>query len=204
MSLQTILYVFRFLKHFVQYDLIFQYSPFMIYFLIKSLPVQDKGTVGWLERYLQQLTDTTVICVSHDTPFVENICTDVIHYESRAAWGPHRKLVHYTGKMSAFVEKQPAAKHYFELAKTDLTFKFPEPGRLEGIKTSTQKFLEMENVNYRYPGAAVDTLNNVNLKMSLSSRVAILGANGAGTCDNSWVINICGLNRHDVSNMTLH
>lgn len=68
----------------------------------------------------------------------------VIHYEKRAQWGPHRKLVHYSGKMSSFVKKQPQAKHYFELATTDLKFVFPEPGRLEGIRTSTQRFMEME------------------------------------------------------------
>lgn len=140
----------------------------------------DHGTVEWLTNYLIALTDTTVICVSHDTQFMEKICTDVIHYEHRAAWGPHRRLVHYRGKMSAFVEKQPQAKHYFELATTDLKFVFPEPGRLEGIRTSTQKFLEMEHVDYRYPGATENTLNDVNVKMSLSSRVAILGNNGAG------------------------
>ena len=82
--------------------------------------------------------------------------------------------------MSKFVEKQPQAKHYFELATTDLKFVFPDPGRLEGIRTSTQKFLEMDNVDFRYPGAEKNTLNNVCLKMSLSSRVAVLGANGAG------------------------
>ena len=82
--------------------------------------------------------------------------------------------------MSQFVEKQPQAKHYFELATTDLKFTFPDPGRLDGIRTTTQKFLEMENVDYRYPGAEKNTLNSVNLKMSLSSRVAVLGANGAG------------------------
>lgn len=140
----------------------------------------DHGTVDWLTDYLCKLTDTTVICVSHDTPFMEKICTDVIHYEKRAVWGPHRRLVHYRGKMSAFVEKQPQAKHYFELATTDLKFIFPDPGRLEGIRTSTQKFLEMDNVDFRYPGADKNTLTGVNLKMSLSSRVAVLGANGAG------------------------
>lgn len=42
------------------------------------------------------------------------------------------------------MKKQPQAKHYFELATTDLKFIFPDPGRLEGIRTSTQRFLEME------------------------------------------------------------
>jgi elongation factor 3 len=140
----------------------------------------DTTTVRWLEDYLKGLKDTTVVIVSHDTRFMESVCTDVIHYEQRSHWGPHRKLVHYKGKMSEFVQKQPQAKHYFELAASDLVFKFPDPGRLEGIKTSTQRFLEMENVDYAYPGAEVNTLTGINLKMSLSSRVAILGANGAG------------------------
>lgn len=88
----------------------------------------DSSTVDWLVEYLTNLTDTTVITVSHDTPFMERICTDIIHYEQRDVWGPHRKLVHYKGKMSEFVKRQPQAKHYFELATTDLKFKFPDPG----------------------------------------------------------------------------
>jgi len=140
----------------------------------------DHKTVGWLEDYLKGLQHTTVLIVSHDTPFLENVCSDVIHYEHRPQWGPHRKLVHYAGKMSAFVKKQPQAKHYFELATTDLKFVFPDPGRLEGIRTSTQRFLEMEGVNYRYPGAEKDTLTDIHLKMTLSSRVCLVGANGAG------------------------
>lgn len=140
------------------------------------------GAVQWLTNYLCGLGQQTILVVSHDTTFLENVCTDIIHYEQRAVWGPYRRLVHYKTKMSGFVKLQPQAKHYFELATNDdgLKFDFPEPGRLEGVKTSTQKFLEMENVDFCYPGAAKNQLNNVNLKMSLSSRVVILGANGAG------------------------
>lgn len=140
----------------------------------------DHGTVDWLIDYLNALTETTVICVSHDTPFLERITTGVIHYEQRAAWGPHRKLVLYRGKMSVFVEKQPQAKHYFELAATSLKFVFPDPGRLEGIRTTTQKFLDMEDVDFRYPGATKNTLTGVSLRMSLASRVAVVGPNGSG------------------------
>jgi len=127
---------------------------------------------------LLSLTHQTVLCVSHDTVFLENICSDVIHYEQRDVWGPYRKLVHYKGKMSEFVKLQPQAKHYFELATSDdmLKFNFPEPGRLDGIKTSTQKFLELENVDFRYPGQDKNQLTDINLKMTLSSRVVILGA----------------------------
>jgi len=141
-----------------------------------------QGAVTWFTNFLCNLGHQTVLCVSHDTTFLENVCTDIIHYEQRSVWGPYRRLVHYKTKMSGFVKLQPQAKHYFELVTSDggLKFVFPEPGRLDGVKTSTQKFLEMENVDYRYPGSEKNQLNNVNLKMSLSSRVVILGANGAG------------------------
>ena len=153
-----------------------------IYLLDEPTNHLAHDAVQWLTNYLNGLDHQTIVCVSHDTNFLENVCTDVIHYEQRDVWGPHRKLVHYKGKMSDFVKLQPQAKHYFELAthEDSLKFTLPDPGRLEGVKTSTQKFLEMEHVDFRYPGADKNALTDVTLKMSLSSRVVVLGKNGAG------------------------
>lgn len=135
------------------------------------------SAIKWITDYLCTLTYQTVLTVSHDTTFLEATSTDVIHYEQRDVWGPYRKLVHYKGKMSEFVKLQPQAKHYFELATTDmLKFDFPEPGRLEGVKTSTQKFMELEHVDFRYAGQEKNQLTDINLKMTLSSRVVVLGA----------------------------
>lgn len=147
-----------------------------IYLLDEPTNHLSESAVKWITNFLQGLTDQTVLVVSHDTQFLENVCTDVIHYEQRAVWGPYRRLVHYKGRMSEFCELQPQAKHYFELTSTDdLKFDFPDPGRLEGVRTSTQKFLEMEHVEFRYPGSKQATLKDINLKMSLSSRVVVLG-----------------------------
>jgi elongation factor 3 len=153
-----------------------------IYLLDEPTNHLAEGAVKWITDFLNSLQDQTVLTVSHDTTFLENMCTGVIHYEQRDVWGPYRRLVHYKGKMSEFVKLQPQAKHYFELATSEdsLKFNFPEPGRLEGIKTSTQKFLEMEGVNFKYPGQDIDQLTNVYLKMTLSSRIVVLGGNGAG------------------------
>ncbi len=152
-----------------------------IYLMDEPTNHLSESAVKWLTDYLVSLDHQTVVTVSHDTTFLEATSTDVIHYEQRDVWGPYRRLVHYKGKMSEFVKKQPQAKHYFELASTDaLKFNFPEPGRLEGVRTSTQKFLEMENVDFRYPGKEKNQLTGITLKMSLSTRVVILGANGAG------------------------
>lgn len=152
-----------------------------------------RGAVQWLTDYLNGLTEQTVLCVSHDVDFLDNTMSDIIHYENREQWGPYNKLVHYKGNMAEFA-KHPQSKNYFrQLAKEKgplgtlnqdddgmLKFVFPEPGRLDGIKTSTQKFIEMENVDFRYPGADTNQLTGINLKMSLSSRVVVLGGNGAG------------------------
>eukprot|EP00934_Nitzschia_sp_Nitz4_P009110 Nitzschia sp. Nitz4//scaffold62_size106224//86487//90411//NITZ4_004369-RA/size106224-processed-gene-0.39-mRNA-1//1//CDS//3329555895//9100//frame0 len=153
-----------------------------IYLLDEPTNHLAEGAVTWLTNYLNGMEHQTVLTVSHDTTFLENICTDIIHYEQRNVWGPYRRLVHYKGRMSEFVEKQPQAKHYFELSTSEdsLKFVFPNPGRLEGIKTSTQKFLEMEGVDFRYAGRDVNQLTGVDLKMNLSSRIVVLGANGAG------------------------
>jgi elongation factor 3 len=141
----------------------------------------SQSAIDWITKHFLNLTNQTLIVVSHDTTFLETVCTDVIHYEQRSVWGPYRKLVHYKGKMSDFVKVHPQATHYFELSVTDnLTFKFPDPGRLEGVKTSTQKFMEMEHVDFKYSGASRNTLTDIHLKMTLSSRVCVLGANGAG------------------------
>ena len=151
-------------------------QPFAVYLLDEPTNHLSESAVKWFTDYLLTLKHQTVLCVSHDSVFLENICSDVIHYEQRDVWGPYRKLVHYKGRMSDFVKLQPQAKHYFELATTnDLKFNFPEPGRLEGVKTSTQKFMDMENVDFRYSGRDKNQLTGVTLKMTLSSRVAILG-----------------------------
>ena len=36
----------------------------------------DSKTVQWLEEYLMSLKETTVLIVSHDTQFLEHVCSD--------------------------------------------------------------------------------------------------------------------------------
>lgn len=48
----------------------------------------DVKNVAWLEQYLVGLTDVTSMVVSHDSGFLDNVCTGIIHYENR-------KLKHY-------------------------------------------------------------------------------------------------------------
>ncbi|KUF98753.1 Chromodomain-helicase-DNA-binding protein 7 [Phytophthora nicotianae] len=133
----------------------------------------DVHAVQWLVDYLNSLETMTVLLVSHDTGFLDNVCTDIFHYESK-------KLVLYPMTLSKFVDIHPEAKHYYELKSSDMIFNLPEPGRLEGINSMTRRILTLDNATFTYPGASKPQLNDVSVKLCLASRVAVIGANGAG------------------------
>lgn len=133
----------------------------------------DVANVAWLTNYLMTSTGMTTLVVSHDSGFLDQVATDVVHYEKR-------KLVYYPGNLSSFVQIKPEAKNYYNLSSSDSEFSFPQPGILTGIKSNTKAIMRMDNVSYTYPGAGKVSLREVSVGISLSSRVAILGANGAG------------------------
>ncbi|KAK9839773.1 hypothetical protein WJX81_000473 [Elliptochloris bilobata] len=133
----------------------------------------DVTNVAWLENYLNNIPEVSSMIVSHDSGFLDNVCTDIIHYEEK-------KLVPYPGNLSEFVKVKPEARTYYELSAATLKFVFPRPGFLEGIKGRSQAITKMTNVSFTYPGAGKQQLSDVNVRVALSSRIAVLGANGAG------------------------
>ncbi|KAL0956356.1 hypothetical protein HGRIS_002506 [Hohenbuehelia grisea] len=133
----------------------------------------DKASVKWLEEYLIAQKNVTCLVISHDSGFLDNITTDIIHYESK-------KLVYYPGNLSTFVEQHPEAKSYYTLAATSVKFAFPPPGSLMGVRSNTRAILKMSNCTFTYPGRPKPSLINVSCALSLSSRVGIVGPNGAG------------------------
>ncbi|WWC89603.1 uncharacterized protein L201_004528 [Kwoniella dendrophila CBS 6074] len=133
----------------------------------------DVQTVAWLEEYVCNLPDVTCMIVSHDSGFLDNVCTDIIHYEEK-------KLAYYPGNLSKFVERVPSAKSYYTLAATSIKFSFPPPGSLMGVRSNTRAIMKLAGCTFTYPGAARPSLKNVSCSLSLSSRVGIVGPNGAG------------------------
>lgn len=133
----------------------------------------DAASVEWLGNYLNAQSHLTCMIVSHDTQFLDNVVTDIIHYE-------HKKLVYYHGSLTAFVKIHPEAKYYYDLEASSLKFTFPTPGRLDGISSNTRAILKMEGAQYTYPGASKPTISNVSVKVCLGSRIACRGVNGAG------------------------
>jgi elongation factor 3 len=134
----------------------------------------DVVNVAWLENYLLGLKTVTSMIVSHDSGFLDKVCTDIIHYEK------NYKLKRYKGNLSEFVKKVPEAASYYSLGASQITFRFPEPGFLEGIKTKERAILKMKDCDFQYPGSSKKQLMGITMQCSLSSRVAVIGPNGAG------------------------
>ncbi|CAI4035163.1 hypothetical protein SMKI_12G3080 [Saccharomyces mikatae IFO 1815] len=139
----------------------------------------DTVNVAWLVNYLNTCGITS-ITISHDSVFLDNVCEYIINYEGL-------KLRKYKGNFTEFVKKCPAAKAYEELSNTELEFKFPEPGYLEGVKTKQKAIVKVSNMEFQYPGTSKPQITDINFQCSLSSRIAVIGPNGAG---KSTLINV--------------
>merc|ERR1711991_112615 len=133
----------------------------------------DQFAIKWLTDYLINLKTCTCLIVSHDTKFLDNVCTNIIHYENL-------KLKSYRGNLSEFVKLKPEAKAYYELSSYIVAFSFPDPGPLEGVKSLTKAVLKTRNIYFQYPTAPRPQLIDVSIQCSLAPRVAVVGVNGAG------------------------
>merc|ERR1712127_942696 len=98
----------------------------------------------------------------------------MVHYEK------NRKLKVYKGNLSEFVKLVPEAAAYYKLESDSIAFSFPEPGMLEGVTSRTKALIKMSDVSFKYPSREVNTLNNISVQVSMASRVAVIGVNGAG------------------------
>ena len=58
-------------------------------------------------------------------------------------------------------------------------FKFEDGRAIKPMPGATYE-LELQGVNFRYPGAKTDALSNINLKIKAGEKLAIVGLNGAG------------------------
>lgn len=56
----------------------------------------DVANVKWLQEYLKTHTKITSLIVSHDSGFLDEVCTDIYHYEGK-------KLVCYQGNLAEYV-----------------------------------------------------------------------------------------------------
>ncbi|CAO3616971.1 unnamed protein product [Cunninghamella echinulata] len=133
----------------------------------------DVDNIKWLEDYLNSQTHVTCLIVSHDSGFLDNVCTQILHYDKK-------KLRLYHGNLSKFVEAYPPARSYYTLDASTVEFSFPKPSVLQGVRSNTKAILKITDCTYTYEGAPNPSLYNATASLSLSSRVAVIGPNGAG------------------------
>ncbi|TKA81984.1 Elongation factor 3 [Cryomyces minteri] len=139
----------------------------------------DVKNVKWLEDYLTSSPCTSII-ISHDSRFLDHVIQHVIHYE-------RFKLKRYRGTLSEFVKRVPSARSYYELGASEMEFKFPEPGFLEGVKTKAKAIVRVSNMTFQYPGTPKPQISDITFQCSLGSRIAVIGPNGAG---KSTLVNV--------------
>jgi elongation factor 3 len=133
----------------------------------------DTASVQWLVQYLRSQAHVTCLIVSHDPQFLDQVITDVIHYEQR-------QLVYYPGSLKDFVALHPEAQYYYELETSTMKFAFPNPERLDGVNSLTRAIMKMDNATFTYPGCSKPSLTDCSVKLTLGSRVGVTGVNGAG------------------------
>merc|ERR1719456_2167672 len=136
----------------------------------------DVKNIAMIKDWLRAFKGT-IIATSHDSGFLNDMCTHIIDFQDR-------KLKVFKGEIGStlqkFVEKYPDKKSYFELRNDKVKFVFPEPGPLEGVKSKGRSILKMTDVTFTYPTKSVPTVFDISLSVCMLSRVAVIGANGAG------------------------
>merc|ERR1711904_473171 len=136
----------------------------------------DVDNIKWLEDWLEAFPGS-IICTSPFTPFLDKMCTHIVDFQDRKL----KTFKGDTGKcLTQFVDKYPEKKSYFELSNEVMKFTFPEPGAMGGVKSRSKVVLRMNNVTFQYPTKDKPTIFDVSLTVSQVSRVAVVGANGAG------------------------
>merc|ERR1711906_17202 len=118
----------------------------------------DVINVAWVKKYLNSLTNVTAIIVSHDSGLLNDCCTNMMSIANL-------KLDTFKGNLDELVK---------------IKFKFPQPGPIEGVKSKGKALMKMNNCTFTYPVNETPTLFDISVQVSLSSRVACVGENGAG------------------------
>jgi ATP-binding cassette subfamily F protein 3 len=176
----------------------------------------DLEAVLWLEKYLKGY-EKTVLLVSHDRAFLNEVCTDIILFDKlklsyyRGNYDMYEgtrkemqvvqqkqheaqqvKLQHmqefvdkfrYNAKRASLVQSRIKALEKETVIEaveeeTEFKFSFYDAGQLG------RPIIQIEGVTFGYPNAKGEKIEplfkNVHLGIDQSSRVALVGPNGAG------------------------
>merc|ERR1712226_146287 len=108
---------------------------------------------------------------------MDQMCTHIVDFDDRKL----RQFKAAKGEvLTQYVEAYPEKSAYFELSDKNEKWVFPLPGTLEGVKSRGKFILKMQDVTFKYPSHEKNTVEKVSLTVCQASRVAVVGANGAG------------------------
>merc|ERR1740130_1061926 len=163
----------------------------------------DEESVEWLGNYVNSITGSSVMVISHEPKFLDRICTHIMAYVDK-------KLEYTEGDFHAFAAAKGLTKDQIDamlsgnlsfdtknkadedaegedgVAKIDAPvsghakLSFPIPGSVEGVKSQVRAVLETKNLSFRYSADKEWLVAMSSSKLSLSSRIAICGRNGCG------------------------
>merc|ERR1712232_401413 len=136
----------------------------------------DVKNIAWVKQWLGNFPGS-IIATSANTQFMDEMCTHIVDFHDR-------KLRQFKAKkgevLTKYVEAYPEKKAYFELSDKNEQWVFPVPGSLEGVKSLGRTILKMTDVTFKYPTHEKLTVEHITLTVCMASRVAVVGANGAG------------------------
>merc|ERR1712166_1448502 len=136
----------------------------------------DVNNVVWVKDWLGGFPGS-IISTSANTNFMNEMCTHIVDFNDRKL----RQFKGTKGKvLEEYVALYPEKNAYFELSDKNEKWIFPIPGTLEGVKSRGRQILKMVNVMFRYPTHEKPTVQDICLSVCMASRVAVIGANGAG------------------------
>merc|ERR1712100_840605 len=136
----------------------------------------DVKNIEWVENWLGNFPGS-IIATSANTVFLDKMCTHIVDFQERKL----RQFKATKGKvLTDYVKAYPEKASYFELSDKNEKWVFPIPGALEGVKSRGRTILKMQDVTFKYPTHEKNTVENISLTVCMASRVAVVGANGAG------------------------
>jgi elongation factor 3 len=136
----------------------------------------DVKNVEWVKNWLKNFSGS-IIATSANTTFLNEMCTHIVDFHERKL----RQFKATKGEvLTKYVEAFPEKNAYFELSDKNESWVFPLPGVLEGVKSRGRTILKMTDVSFKYPGRPHNVVENISLTVCMASRVAVIGANGAG------------------------
>ena len=160
----------------------------------------DLNSVIWLTDYLVKSWKKSLIIVSHDIHFLNEICTDMIHLENN-------KIQYYKGNYDMFKNAYGHHKRELENEWTKIQRKVKEMQKKNAPKLEVTKFLEKNimyapikpyKVNIKFPQAGdikwpslsllditfgyenKPLFENINLSLFENEKMTIVGKNGVG------------------------